>query len=345
MTMNAPKAKPVALTSPVDEYPMKKMTFLLTVWALSGCMSDPNPGSDPGLTDPAAPDAVASQDGARGAGDGTVIADPSADADPASVTDGPTDPPPTEDANPPSPEVDANAPAPSPDAAAPEMDATPEPEAPFSFFVTSLEAMRELSGSEDGFGGDLGGLAGADAICQTIADGVGVGHKEWRAFLSVVNGPDGEPVHAIDRIGEGPWYDANHRLVSQDIAGLLNERPDGDPQSVNDLPTEFGQPLTVYGDAHDIPTGSDRTGRLNSDDPEATCNDWTSAESIGQDMVVCGHSFPRRGGRRRGAQWISDHQLRGCTPGVNLLQNGRGVGDCIGCSGGYGGIYCFALSP
>ena len=231
------------------------------------------------------------------------------------------------------------------DAASPSLDAAPRPERPFSFFVTSLEAMQALSGSEDGFGGDLGGLEGADAICQTIADGVGVGHKEWRAFLSVVNGPDGGPVNAIDRIGEGPWYDANHRLVAENLAGLIQERPVGDPVSVNDLPNEFGQPLSLYGNAHDIPTGSNRRGELDDDDPEATCNDWTSAESIGQNRVMCGHSYPRRGGRRRGAQWIADHRLRGCTPGVNFIQNGRGEGDCIGCSGGYGGIYCFALSP
>ncbi len=320
---------------------MKKLILLLTAWALVGCVDDPagTDNVDPG--DPPAADGAAT-DAAQGTNDGGIDPPAADDAQPT-TTDGPMAPVTTEDVGTPPAEADA-APSP-PDAASPDPDAAPEPEAPFSFFVTSLEAMRELSGSEDGFGGDLGGLDGADAICQTIADGVGVGHKEWRAFLSVVNGPDGEPVHAIDRIGEGPWYDANHRLVSQNIAGLLNERPDGDPQSVNDLPTEFGQPLSVYGDAHDIPTGSDRTGRLNSDDPEATCDDWTSAESIGQDMVVCGHSFPRRGGRRRGAQWISDHQLRGCTPGVNLLQNGRGEGDCIGCSGGYGGIYCFALSP
>src|SRR5687768_1620379 len=62
-------------------------------------------------------------------------------------------------------------------------DAAPLP--PFSFFVTSLETMRAQSGSVDGFGGDLGGLAGADAICQTAAANVGFGGKTWRAFLSV----------------------------------------------------------------------------------------------------------------------------------------------------------------
>ena len=76
--------------------------------------------------------------------------------------------------------------------------AEPEDE-PFSFFVTSLEAMQLLSGSVDGFGGDLGGLAGADEICQTIAATVDGGHKTWRAFLSATSGPDGLPVHASER--------------------------------------------------------------------------------------------------------------------------------------------------
>ncbi|MCB9537238.1 MAG: hypothetical protein H6704_13380 [Myxococcales bacterium] len=236
--------------------------------------------------------------------------------------------------------------------------APPPPDAgapPFSFFVTSLQALRTLSGSEHGFGGDLGGLEGADGICQTIAEGVGQGHKTWRAFLSATEGPDGQPVHAIERIGQGPWYDANGRLVAENIEGLLSgDRPAGDPQTIDDLPDEYGVPISVLGDAHDVVTGSNPQGRLDSANPASTCNDWTSAEAIGQNLVKCGHSFPRmgRGGRPPrpggppgGASWLSDHPLRGCTPGVNLIQNGPGEGTCIGCSGGYGAIYCFALSP
>jgi hypothetical protein len=229
-----------------------------------------------------------------------------------------------------------------------EPDADPGP--PFSFFVTSLAAMRELSGSQDGFGGDLGGLAGADQICQQIAAGVGAGHKTWRAFLSVTSGPEGGPVHAIERIGEGPWYDALGRLVSQNIAGLLNDRPDGDPQIVEDLPDEYGRGLRQDGDNHDVMTGSDAEGRLANSDPSSTCSDWTSAVGPGtEDRVNCGHSWPRSGpsgpGGGGAANWISAHRLRGCSPGVNLVQNGAGTGDCVGCSGGYGGIYCFALTP
>lgn len=61
--------------------------------------------------------------------------------------------------------------------------------------------MQELSGSLDGFGGELGGLEGADDICQQLAAKVGGGHKTWRAFLRVTKGPDGAAVHGVDRVG------------------------------------------------------------------------------------------------------------------------------------------------
>jgi hypothetical protein len=254
--------------------------------------------------------------------------------------------------------------------------ATPTPEeieepssGNFSFFVTSLSAMQTLSGSQDGFGGDLGGLEGADNICQKIAEGVGAGDKTWRAFLSATEGPDGEPVNAIDRVGNGPWYDANGRLVATSREGLQGARPDGDPQTINDLPDEYGVPLSAYGDSHDILTGSDSLGMLFSANPESTCNDWTSSDgSVGSNggfggpghgssetSVMCGHSWPRGGGggdrRGRGPgmgmdSWLSSHAVPGCSPGVNLEQRGGGgSGDCVGCAGGYGAFYCLAVTP
>jgi hypothetical protein len=171
---------------------------------------------------------------------------------------------------------------------------THTPEEPFSFFVTSLEGMQELSGSVDGFGGDLGGLAGADEICRKLAENVDAGHKTWRAFLSVVEGPDGKPVHAIDRIGEGPWYDRNGRLVALSREDLMGDRPIGDAQIVDDLPNEYGQGQKQFGDNHDTLTGSNAEGQLNSEDPASTCMDWTSAVGPGSEkMVMAGHSWPR----------------------------------------------------
>ena len=236
----------------------------------------------------------------------------------------------------------------------------------FSFFVTSMNAIWELSGSvpddmSGGFGGDFQGIEGADSICQSIAIATGHGEKRWRAYLSATDDGSGNPVHAIERVGQGPWYDANGRLVANDIDGLLSgNRPAGDEQSVNDLPDECGVPISTIGDAHDVPTGSNTEGKIRSTNPESTCNDWTSSdENVGVPQtgfgpggedgdtdVFCGHSFPRnRGGGgpggNRGQNWQSDHKLRGCGKGGNLLQNGPGEGACIGCSGGYGALYCF----
>ena len=161
--------------------------------------------------------------------------------------------------------------------------------------------------------------------------------------MSATTGGDGGgPVHAIDRIGDGPWYDANGRLVAMDKAGLLKERPAGDAAVADDLPDEFGRPLMQFGDNHDVMTGSNRMGQLEENDPVSTCNDWTSAVGEGtENRVRCGHSWPARSGM----SWITAHKLRGCAPGVNLVQDGPGTGNCVGCSGGYGGIYCFALTP
>ena len=216
----------------------------------------------------------------------------------------------------------------------------------FSFFYTSLEAMRRLSGSQNGFGGDLRfgastGLQGADKICQTIAAGVGFGGKTWRAFLSTVSGPGGAPVHAIDRIGEGPWYDRNGRLVAMDKAGLVRgERPAGDAQTVADLPDETGLGTKRLGDTHDVITGSDRLGNLKSPGVLAnTCQDWTSTTVRG--TIVVGHSWPASSGRH----WIEAHSERSCAAGVNLVQNGPGDQTSIGAGGGWGGYYCFALTP
>jgi hypothetical protein len=153
----------------------------------------------------------------------------------------------------------------------------------FSFFYTSLDAMRRLSKSQNGFGGDLrfgaqSGLEGADKICQTIASDVGFGNKTWRAFLSVVRGPDGMPVHAIDRIGQGPWYDRRGRVIAMNRAGLLaGNRPGGDAAAVNDLPDETGQGTRRLGDTHDVVTGSNTMGMLRSPVLGNTCQDWTSA--------------------------------------------------------------------
>jgi hypothetical protein len=207
----------------------------------------------------------------------------------------------------------------------------------FSFFVTSLAAVRRESGSQNGFGGKLGGLAGADEICRKIAEQSlpGSGAKGWRAFLST------STVNAIDRVGTGPWYDRVGRLVANNVAGLLNTRPQGDAAIVNDLPNETGVPNRAGtgggdDDNHDTITGSNNQGKW---DGGSTCEDWTSA--TGGDGPRVGHSWPAQSGM----SWIQAHTAPGCEPSVNLMQTGAGSGNGIGNGGGYGGFYCFALQP
>jgi hypothetical protein len=230
----------------------------------------------------------------------------------------------------------------------------------FSFFVTSLGAMRELSGSQDGFGGDLRfgkatGLEGADEICRQTAERSlpGAGQKTWRAFLSATaGGPNGGPVHAIDRVGEGPWYDRRERLVAMTKDDLAQPRPRGaDPAIINDLPNENGIPNHLDGapgcsgndcpDNHMVLTGSDAVGKLREMDAQVTCSDWTSAKPEGEPW--CGASWPR-GSRGNWASYAADS---GCAPCVEIEERGGPIREekCVGSAGGYGAIYCFALTP
>lgn len=230
---------------------------------------------------------------------------------------------------------------------------------PFSFFITSLEAMRRLSKSQNGFGGDLrygetgsgAGLRGADKICTEIAESSMPGSKakQWRAYLSVNQGDNGQPVHAVERIGTGPWYDRLGRLVAQDRAGLLRQRPASDAAIANDLPNESGELNHDAGgvrmDNHDIVTGSDAQGRLLGN----TCRDWTSIANdftgsngggAGGNGPKIGHSWPASSGQH----WLYSHNSPGCAPSV-VSGGGSLGGTGIGDLGGYGGIYCFALTP
>lgn len=236
----------------------------------------------------------------------------------------------------------------------------------FSFFVTSLKALQDLSGSPDGFGGDLrfgeaglgAGLRGADKICAAIAERSlpGASAKQWRAFLSVTADENGQSVHAIDRIGEGPWYDRLGRLVAPTKADLLNPRPqNGDPTIQNDLPNEDGipnhqpDPNQPPVDNHHMITGSNTEGRLYSS--SATCQDWTTSDgSAANGEPHCGFSWPRGSGGgfgNNGTHWISGFDAPGCAAGVEIDQTGPpSPGSIIiGGGGGYGGFYCFALNP
>lgn len=233
----------------------------------------------------------------------------------------------------------------------------------FSFFVTSLRALRELSGSQNGFGGDLrygetgpgAGLRGADKLCAAIAERSmpGASAKGWKAFLCAADDGSGNPVHAIDRIGNGPWYDRLGRLFANNKSELLNTRPiNADPAIKNDFPNEDGVPNhnpdgTGQVDNHDMITGCNAQGRLYS--ATATCLSWES--KLGNRTLEgrprVGHSWPRTGpGGGDMANWISSLDESGCAPGVNLIETGAPGNDgTIGSGGGYGGFYCFADTP
>jgi hypothetical protein len=244
---------------------------------------------------------------------------------------------------------------------APDVDDLPR----FSFFVSSYDAMERLSGSQDGFGGDLrygqaNGLAGADTICAEIAEFSmpGSSRKRWRAFLSIVSGgPSGGPVHAIDRVGAGPWYDRLGRLVAQGAADLQNVRPvSADPAILNDLPNEFGVPNHapdgVEIDNHHILTGSNAQGRLYEKDPRVTCQDWSSSVgSEGEPRVGLSWTRPSTVqldlAMAAATHWISSQTEAGCASGTNFVPGDPtpDVAESVGAHGGYGGIYCFAATP
>jgi hypothetical protein len=221
---------------------------------------------------------------------------------------------------------------------------------PFSFFMTSQAGLARLAGNPDGFGGDLrfdqaDGLSGADEICRQLAESSMPGNgKTWRAFLSVTEGPDGMPVDAIDRVGEGPWYDRVGRPVAMTKEDLLQVRPRGaDPAIVDDLPNEDGVPNHDPGtgiiDNHNVLTGSTTQGTLDNQGLSATCQDWTSSESSGRPR--CGVSWPRA----NLLNWISVLNEGGCAPGATPPGANSGPSGTVGALGGYGGFYCFALTP
>src|SRR5262245_9347247 len=188
-----------------------------------------------------------------------------------------------------------------------------------SFFVSSATSVT----------GNLGGLSGADATCQRLAAAVGQGSRTWRAYLSVerdaANG--NQPTHARDRIGTGPWYNANHVLIANTLSELharvgdatlfLDERG----QRINGQWTGSPAPLE-----HDILTGSNADGTLASG---LTCADWTSSSTTSAAQV--GHSDglgPNQSAAGALASWNSAHANQSCADTAPR--------------GGAGRMYCFA---
>jgi hypothetical protein len=193
---------------------------------------------------------------------------------------------------------------------------------PMSFFVTS-------AGSGDG--ANLGGLAGADRICQTRAAAVGAGGRNWHAYLST-QAAEGQPaVNARDRIGQGPWYNSNGARIAKDLSDLhgdtLEQARLGSSLTKITALTEKGETIAGPPDdnqRHDILTGSQTDGRGFSDGADHTCRNWTSS---GQGSAQIGHP-DHTGGPN--TSWNSAHGSRGCSQ------------ESLKTMGGAGLFYCFA---
>jgi hypothetical protein len=190
-----------------------------------------------------------------------------------------------------------------------------------SFFVTSVGK---------GDGANLGGLAGADAHCQTLAAAAGRGSVTWHAYLST-QGPGA--VNARDRIGSGPWFNARGQRVAQSVAELH-----GDTIEQARIGNALGKQLSLsekntvvngVGDTpnqHDMLTGSQSDGRAYTDGADHTCNNWTS-NSTGTAQL--GHSDKQGGGN---GSWNSTHPSRGCSQPELVATGGAGM------------LYCFAIN-
>jgi hypothetical protein len=191
------------------------------------------------------------------------------------------------------------------------------PPAPMTFFVTSVGK---------GNGGNLGGLAGADAHCEALAGAVGRGAAEWRAYLSQAAAAGLPQVNARDRIGKGPWYNAKGVLIASNIDDLHQDRNNiRKPTALN----EKGEEVNGVGNQpnmHDMLTGSDSTGRLVPGNAAlTTCANWTS-DSAGNAML--GH-HDRLGGPN--ASWNAVHSSRSCSQPDLVATGGAGL------------FYCFAV--
>ncbi|HZV92605.1 MAG TPA: hypothetical protein VFF72_05270 [Caldimonas sp.] len=193
--------------------------------------------------------------------------------------------------------------------------------ADMTFFVSSVGS---------GKGGDLGGLAGADRLCTSLATAAGAGGHTWHAYLSTVPHDGMKGVNARDRIGTGPWRNARGVVIAQDVVDLHGPTNNLNKQTAL---TEKGEVVNGYGDTpneHDILTGSQPDGTAIAGGIDTTCHNWTSS---GEGAAMLGHSD--RTGPNDSAplkSWNSAHQSRGCS--VDALKS----------TGGDGRLYCFATN-
>ncbi|MDM0106439.1 hypothetical protein QTH97_15945 [Variovorax sp. J22R24] len=192
------------------------------------------------------------------------------------------------------------------------------PQSKMGFFVTS---------ANPGKGADLGGLAGADRFCQSLASAVGAGGRTWRAYLSTPAAGGAPAVNARDRIGTGPWYNVKGQLIASNVDQLHGTNNITKQTAL----TEKGDGVSGRGDPvnqHDILTGSTPDGRASADAKDTTCGNWTKS---GDGSAIVGHHD--RTGLDESApakSWNSSHATQGCSL------------DALKKTGGGGLLFCFA---
>jgi len=203
-------------------------------------------------------------------------------------------------------------------------------QADMTFFITSVGS---------GKGADLGGLAGADAHCQALAQAAGAGNKTWHAYLSTNGRGGANAVNARDRIGNGPWQNAKGAVIATSVADLHSAN---NKMSKANALDEKGQPIKVRGDRpnmHDILTGSDRDGRAFPPNMDLTCQNWTSSSS---GVAMLGHADKEGNPPVDGSQnpaayletagsWVAAHTSRSCSQPDLIATGGNGL------------FYCFAV--
>jgi hypothetical protein len=196
-----------------------------------------------------------------------------------------------------------------------------------TFFVTS---------TNPGKGADLGGLAGADQHCQALAQAAGAGQRTWRAYLST-QAPalnDINFVNARDRIGTGPWQNANGVVVARSVEDLHGPGSNLNQQTALNEKGGLVNGRAEKPNTHDILTGSRPDGTAFAGAPFAdmTCGNWTKGGKEGSAML--GHHD--RAGPIATATWAtswnSSHPSRGCDP------------EGLVSTGGAGLLYCFATN-
>jgi hypothetical protein len=187
-----------------------------------------------------------------------------------------------------------------------------------SFFVTS---------AGPGQGANLGGLAGADKHCQTLATAAGAGNRTWRAYLSQQPTANVPGINARDRIGKGPWMNAKGAVVATDVENLHGTNN----LSKQTALTETGAGINGRGDTpnlHDVLTGSQPNGNFIAGNVNTTCGNWTQS---GEGSAMVGHHDKTGLDESAPAKsWNSSHLTRGCGA------------DALKATGGAGLFYCFA---